>query len=174
MERVQPDDFFEDLQIWRSALRNYWSLLTPLIFSDHPKRPGDEDPLPLFNMIRNVMNVVPVNALYTLPLILDLGFAGVLHDWCEPFPTYPRTYDLLHANGLLSHLSSERCSMMDLFLEMDRILRPEGWVCFCDKVGAIEMARMFATQIRWEARVIDLQNGSDQRLLVCQKLFVKK
>ncbi|PQP92682.1 putative methyltransferase PMT5 [Prunus yedoensis var. nudiflora] len=125
---VQPDDFFEDLQIWRSALRNYWSLLTPLIFSDHPKRPGDEDPLPLFNMIRNVMNVVPVNALYTLPLILDLGFAGVLHDWCEPFPTYPRTYDLLHANGLLSHLSSERCSMMDLFLEMDRILLPEGWV----------------------------------------------
>ncbi|VVA37418.1 PREDICTED: probable [Prunus dulcis] len=195
--RVQPDDFFEDLQIWRSALKNYWSLLTPLIFSDHPKRPGDEDPLPPFNMIRNVMdmsahygglnaafleerksvwvmNVVPVNALYTLPLILDLGFAGVLHDWCEPFPTYPRTYDLLHANGLLSHLSSERCSMMDLFLEMDRILRPEGWVVLCDKVGAIEMARMFATQIRWEARVIDLQNGSDQRLLVCQKPFVKK
>ncbi|CAL8994675.1 unnamed protein product [Prunus brigantina] len=194
---VQPDDFFEDLQIWRSALRNYWSLLTPLIFSDHPKRPGDEDPLPPFNMIRNVMdmsahygglnaafleerksvwvmNVVPVNALYTLPLILDLGFAGVLHDWCEPFPTYPRTYDLLHANGLLSHLSSERCSMMDLLLEMDRILRPEGWVVLCDKVGAIEMARMFATQIRWEARVIDLQNGSDQRLLVCQKPFVKK
>ncbi|BBG94310.1 QUASIMODO2 LIKE 2 [Prunus dulcis] len=187
--RVQPDDFFEDLQIWRSALKNYWSLLTPLIFSDHPKRPGDEDPLPPFNMIRNVMdmsahygglnaafleerksvwvmNVVPVNALYTLPLILDLGFAGVLHDWCEPFPTYPRTYDLLHANGLLSHLSSERCSMMDLFLEMDRILRPEGWVVLCDKVGAIEMARMFATQIRWEARVIDLQNGSDQRLLI--------
>ncbi|PRQ40668.1 putative sarcosine/dimethylglycine N-methyltransferase [Rosa chinensis] len=193
----QPDDFFEDLQVWRSALKNYWSLLTPLIFSDHPKRPGDEDPLPPFNMIRNVldmsahygglnaafleekksvwvMNVVPVNAPYTLPLILDQGFAGVLHDWCEPFPTYPRTYDLLHANGLLSHLSSERCSMMDLFLEMDRILRPEGWVVLCDKVGAIEMARMFATQVRWEARVIDPQNGSDQRLLVCQKPFVKK
>lgn len=48
---------------------------------------------------------------------------------CEPFPTYPRTYDLLHADGLLSHLSSERCSTIDLFLEMDRILRPE--VC-CD------------------------------------------
>ncbi|KAL6186769.1 hypothetical protein ACLB2K_042888 [Fragaria x ananassa] len=163
--RVQPDDFFEDLQVWRSALKNYWSLLTPLIFSDHPKRPGDEDPLPPFNMIRNVldmsahygglntafleekksvwvMNVVPVNAPYTLPLILDQGFAGVLHDWCEPFPTYPRTYDLLHANGLLSLLSSERCSMMDLFLEMDRILRPEGWVVLSDKVGAIEMVRM--------------------------------
>ncbi|KAL6294820.1 hypothetical protein ACE6H2_002962 [Prunus campanulata] len=101
---VQPDDFFEDLQIWRSALKNYWSLLTPLIFSDHLKRPGDEDPLSPLNMIRNVMdmsahygglnaafleerksvwvmNLVPVNAPYTLPLILDQGFAGVLHDW---------------------------------------------------------------------------------------------
>ncbi|KAJ9187397.1 hypothetical protein P3X46_002854 [Hevea brasiliensis] len=194
---VQPEDFFEDLQFWGSALRNYWSLLTPLIFSDHPKRPGDEDPLPPYNMIRNVMdmnahygglnaaflegkksvwvmNVVPVWARNTLPLILDRGFAGVLHDWCEPFPTYPRTYDMLHANGLLSHLSSERCSMMDLLLEMDRILRPEGWIVLSDKLGAIEMARALATQINWEARVIDLQNGSDQRLLVCQKPFVRK
>ncbi|KAL9364951.1 hypothetical protein Peur_042824 [Populus x canadensis] len=194
---VQPEDYFEDSQVWRSALRNYWSLLSPIIFSDHPKRPGDEDPTPPFNMVRNVMdmnarygglnaamleenklvwvmNAVPVRAPNTLPLILDRGFAGVLHDWCEPFPTYPRTYDLLHANGLLAHLSSERCSMMDLFLEMDRILRPEGWVIFSDKLGAIEMAQALAMQIHWEARVIDLDNGSDQRLLVCQKPFVKK
>ncbi|KAG7558623.1 putative S-adenosyl-L-methionine-dependent methyltransferase [Arabidopsis thaliana x Arabidopsis arenosa] len=181
----------------KSALRNYWSLLTPLIFSDHPKRPGDEDPLPPFNMIRNVMdmnarfgnlnaalldegksawvmNVVPVKARNTLPIILDRGFAGVLHDWCEPFPTYPRTYDMLHANELLTHLRSERCSLMDLFLEMDRILRPEGWVVLSDKVGVIEMARALAARVRWESRVIDLQDGSDQRLLVCQKPFLKK
>ncbi|KAJ1395890.1 S-adenosyl-L-methionine-dependent methyltransferase [Sesbania bispinosa] len=166
-------------------------------FSDHPKRPGDEDPLPPYNMIRNVMdmnanygglnaalledkksvwvmNVVPARASNALSLILDRGFAGVQHDWCEPFPTYPRTYDMLHANGLLSHLISERCSMIDLFLEMDRILRPEGWVILSDTLGTIEMARTVATQVRWEARVIDLQNGSDQRLLVCQKPFVKK
>ncbi|ESQ32986.1 hypothetical protein EUTSA_v10003873mg [Eutrema salsugineum] len=194
---IKPEEFFEDSQIWRSALKNYWSLLTPLIFSDHPKRPGDEDPLPPFNMIRNVMdmnarfgnlnsallderksawvmNVVPVNARNTLPIILDRGFAAVLHDWCEPFPTYPRTYDMLHANELLTHLSSERCSLMDLFLEMDRILRPEGWVVLSDKLGVIEMARALAARVRWEARVIDLQDGSDQRLLVCQKPFLKK
>ncbi|KAJ6726647.1 METHYLTRANSFERASE PMT4-RELATED [Salix purpurea] len=194
---VLPEDYFEDSQVWRSALRNYWSLLSPIIFSDHPKRPGDEDPTPPFNMVHNVMdmnaqygglnaamleekklvwvmNVVPVRAPNTLPLILDRGFAGVLHDWCEPFPTYPRTYDLLHANGLLTHLNSERCGMMDLFLEMDRILRPEGWVIFSDKLGAIGMAQALAMQMHWEARVIDLDNGSDQRLLVCQKPFVKK
>ncbi|KAL6983363.1 hypothetical protein U1Q18_016749 [Sarracenia purpurea var. burkii] len=194
---IHPDDFFEDVQTWKSVLRNYWSLLTPLIFSDHPKRPGDEDPLPPYNMLRNVMdmnahygglnsafleakkivwvmNVVPMGARNTLPLILDQGFAGVLHDWCEPFPTYPRTYDMLHANGLLSHLISEGCSIMNLFLEMDRILRPEGWVIVSDKLGLIEKARSLVTQIRWEARVIDLQRGSDQRLLVCQKPFLRK
>ncbi|KAJ9549226.1 hypothetical protein OSB04_021769 [Centaurea solstitialis] len=160
-------------------------------------KPGDEDPLPPYNMIRNVMdmnarygglnsafleagksawvmNVVPIGARDSLPLILDQGFAGVLHDWCEPFPTYPRTYDMLHANGLLSHVISKGCSITNLLLEMDRILRPEGWVVLSDKLGAIENTRMMATQIRWEARVIDLENGSDQRLLVCQKPFVRK
>lgn len=194
---VQPEEFYEDTQFWRSAVKNYWSLLTPLIFSDHPKRPGDEDPLPPYNMIRNVMdmsanygglnaalleekksvwvmNVVPASDSNALPLILDRGFAGVMHDWCEPFPTYPRTYDMLHAHGLLSHLTTKRCRMIDLFLEMDRILRPEGWIIISDTMGTIEMARTVATQVRWEARVIDLQNGSDQRLLVCQKPFVKK
>jgi SAM-dependent methyltransferase len=194
---IKPEEFDEDIQVWRSALKNYWSLLTPLIFSDHPKRPGDEDPVPPFYMIRNamdmnarygnlnqallnqgksvwVMNVVPVKARNTLPIILDRGFTGALHDWCEPFPTYPRTYDMLHANELLTHLSSERCSLMDLFLEMDRILRPEGWVVLSDKLGVIEMARTLAARVRWEARVIDIQDGSDQRLLVCQKPLLKK
>ncbi|XP_057531060.1 probable methyltransferase PMT5 [Amaranthus tricolor] len=194
---IQHGEFYENKEFWKSALRNYWSLLTPLIFSDHPKRPGDEDPLPPYNMVRNVMdmnayyggfnaalvdlkksawvlNVVPVGTRNTLPLILDQGFAGVLHDWCEPFPTYPRTYDMIHASGLFSLISSEKCSMMNLFLEMDRILRPEGWVILSDNVGAIEMARTRATQIRWEARVIDPQNGSDQRILVCQKPFLRK
>ncbi|KAF6172656.1 hypothetical protein GIB67_041979 [Kingdonia uniflora] len=43
---------------------------------------------------------------------------------CEPF--HPRTYDTLHANGLLSHhINSEHCDTLDFLLEMDRILRPE-------------------------------------------------
>ncbi|KAF5777183.1 putative S-adenosyl-L-methionine-dependent methyltransferase [Helianthus annuus] len=197
MERIQQDDLNEDFESSLSALRNYWSLLTPLIFSDHPKRPGDEDPLPPYNMIRNVMdmnarygglnaafleegksvwvmNVVPIKARNTLPVIFDQGFAGVLHDWCEPFPTYPLTYDMLHANGLLSYLISEQCSITNLLLEMDRILRPEGWVVLSDEARSIEKARSIATQIRWEARVIDLENGSNQRILVCQKPFVRK
>lgn len=42
---------------------------------------------------------------------------------CEAFPTYPRSYDMVHASGLLSLKHS--CSTLDIFLEVDRILRPE-------------------------------------------------
>lgn len=92
------------MEFQKSVLLNYWSLLTPLIFSDHPKRLAEEEPAPPYNMIRNVMdmnahygglnaallesgksvwvmNVVPVGTRNTLPLILDRGLAGVFHDW---------------------------------------------------------------------------------------------
>ncbi|XP_028090506.1 probable methyltransferase PMT10 [Camellia sinensis] len=49
-----------------------------------------------------VMNVVPVSGFNTLPVIYDRGLVGVMHDWCEPFDTYPRTYDLLNEAGLFS------------------------------------------------------------------------
>jgi len=51
-----------------------------------------------------VMNVVPVHAADTLPIIYERGLIGVYHDWCEPFSTYPRSYDLLHADHLFSRL----------------------------------------------------------------------
>lgn len=50
------------------------------------------------------MNVVPVNAPDTLPIIFERGLVGVYHDWCESFGTYPRSYDLLHADHLFSRL----------------------------------------------------------------------
>ncbi|CAL5384787.1 unnamed protein product [Camellia sinensis] len=49
-----------------------------------------------------VINVVPVSGFNTLPVIYDRGLVGVMHDWCEPFDTYPRTYDLLNEAGLFS------------------------------------------------------------------------
>lgn len=101
---VDEEEFSEDTEDWKSAVSNYWSLLSPLIFSDHPKRPGDEDPSPPYNMVRNVMdmnahfggfnsallekgksvwvmNVVPTIATNYLPMILDRGFVGVMHNW---------------------------------------------------------------------------------------------
>lgn len=194
---IEIEDFSEDAIRWNSIVRNYWSLLSPLIFSDHPKRPGEEDPSPPFNMLRNVldmnarfggfnaalldsgksvwvMNVVPTVGPNYLPLILDRGFIGIQHDWCEAFPTYPRTYDMVHAHGLLSLETRKRCSMLDMLLEIDRILRPEGWVILRDTGHLIETARYITTQMKWDARLIQLDIKSDERLLICQKPFFKK
>lgn len=195
---IDSEDLSEDSLSWTSAVRNYWSLLSPLIFSDHPKRPGDEDPSPPFNMLRNVldmnahyggfnsallesgktvwvMNVVPINGPNNLPLILDRGLIGVLHDWCEAFPTYPRSYDMVHAKGLLTLLTGQprRCTMLGLFMEVDRFLRPEGWVILHDTVPLIEMARTLAAQLKWEARVVEIASNNEEKLLVCQKPFFK-
>ncbi|KAI3718014.1 hypothetical protein L1987_69994 [Smallanthus sonchifolius] len=193
------DDLIEDDLNWKSTVRNYWSLLSPLIFSDHPKRPGIEDPIPPYNMVRNVldmnahfgglnsalleagksvwvMNVIPTSGPNHLPLILDRGFLGVLHDWCEAFPTYPRTYDLVHAEGFLSLETAKqrRCSMLDVFFEIDRLLRPEGWVILRDTSSLIETARTITTRLKWEARVIEIESNSNEKLLVCQKPLIKR
>ncbi|KAF9618522.1 hypothetical protein IFM89_002217 [Coptis chinensis] len=153
-----------------------FSLDISVILKDHPKRPGDEDPSPPYNMLRNVldmnacfgglnsalleagksvwvMNVVPTSSQNYLPLILDRGFLGVLHDWCEAFPTYPRTYDMVHADGLLSLETNQpkRCTTLDLFTEIDKLLRPEGWVILHDTAPLIETARALATRLKWDA-----------------------
>ncbi|KAG6698990.1 hypothetical protein I3842_08G047200 [Carya illinoinensis] len=196
---LHPEEVADDTDNWKAAVRNYWSLLSPLIFSDHPKRPGDEDPSPPYNMLRNVldmnanfggfnsallearksvwvMNVVPTNGPNYLPLIMDRGFVGVLHDWCESFPTYPRTYDLVHAAGLLSLEIGQqrRCTTLDLFSEIDRLLRPEGWVIFRDTAPLIESARALTSRLKWDARVVEMESNSDERLLICQKPFFKR
>nr|XP_010939668.1 probable pectin methyltransferase QUA2 isoform X2 [Elaeis guineensis] len=196
---VRTEYFSEDAANWKSLVHNYWSLLSPLIFSDHPKRPGDEDPAPPFNMVRNVldmnarfggfnaalldarksvwvMNVVPTSGPNYLPLIFDRGFIGVQHDWCEAFPTYPRTYDMVHADGLLSleFHQKHRCSMLDIFLEIDRILRPEGWVILRDTAPLIEAARSVITKLKWDIRMMEFDGNSDEKLLVCQKVFFRK
>ena len=52
-----------------------------------------------------VMNVVPIDSPDTLPIIYERGLFGIYHDWCESFNTYPRSYDLLHADHLFSPVS---------------------------------------------------------------------
>ncbi|KAL8142965.1 hypothetical protein V2J09_015997 [Rumex salicifolius] len=60
----------------------------------------------------DIRNVMDMNALY---------------GGCEPFSTYPRSYDLLHANDLFSHYKNggDGCLLEDIMLEMDRIVRPQ-------------------------------------------------
>jgi hypothetical protein len=54
-----------------------------------------------------VLNVIPTTELDILPIVFDRGLIGMYHDWCEPHSTYPRTYDLLHADHLVSSIESK-------------------------------------------------------------------
>jgi hypothetical protein len=54
-----------------------------------------------------VMNIIPISEPDTLPIIYDRGLIGMYHDWCEPHSTYPRTYDLLHANHIISSITNK-------------------------------------------------------------------
>ncbi|KAK9066863.1 hypothetical protein SSX86_014186 [Deinandra increscens subsp. villosa] len=67
-----------------------------------------------------VMNVVNVDSPDTLPMIFERGLVGIYHDWCESFSTYPRTYDLLHADHLFSKVK-QRCRIKGVIAEIDRV-----------------------------------------------------
>ncbi|KAJ4751196.1 S-adenosyl-L-methionine-dependent methyltransferases superfamily protein [Rhynchospora pubera] len=117
-----------------------------------------------------VMNVVPVSGPNTLPVIYDRGLIGAAHDWCEPFDTYPRTYDLLHAFVLFS-AERKRCNMTTILLEMDRILRPGGKVYIRDKKKIIYDIREVTKAMGWSNKVRDTPEGpyASMKILICEK-----
>ncbi|KAK7275597.1 hypothetical protein RIF29_16716 [Crotalaria pallida] len=121
-----------------------------------------------------VMNVVPVNGFNTLPVLYDRGLIGVMHDWCEPFDTYPRTYDLLHAAGLFSvEKKRQRCNTSTIMLEMDRMLRPGGRVYIRDSVHFIGEIKEIATAMGWVCYMDDVGEGpyASRKILRCEKRF---
>ncbi|CAI8608843.1 unnamed protein product [Vicia faba] len=116
-----------------------------------------------------VMNVVSSYAPNTLPVIYDRGLIGTFHDWCEAFSTYPRTYDLLHLAGLFT-AESHRCEMKYVLLEMDRILRPDGYAIIRESSYFLDALTTIAKGIRWECRKEDTEQGGDaEKILICKK-----
>nr|QTZ19431.1 putative methyltransferase PMT11 [Bixa orellana] len=121
-----------------------------------------------------VLNVVPVSGPNTLPVIYDRGLIGVMHDWCEPFDTYPRTYDFLHAAGLFS-IERKRCNMSTIMLEMDRILRPGGRAYIRDSIDVMDELLDIARAMGWQAIVRPTSEGphASYRILTCEKRFLR-
>ncbi|XP_041009652.1 probable pectin methyltransferase QUA3 [Juglans microcarpa x Juglans regia] len=125
-----------------------------------------------------VMNVVPARKPSTLAVIYDRGLIGVYHDWCEPFSTYPRTYDLIHVSGIESLIKypgsgKNRCNLVDLMVEMDRILRPEGTVVIRDSPEVIDKVGRLARAVRWTASIHEKEPESHgrEKILVATKNF---
>uniref|UniRef100_A0A7N1A765 Methyltransferase n=2 Tax=Kalanchoe fedtschenkoi TaxID=63787 RepID=A0A7N1A765_KALFE len=117
-----------------------------------------------------VLNVVPVSGPNTLPVIYDRGLIGVTHDWCEPFDTYPRTYDLLHASGLFS-VERRRCNVSSIMLEMDRILRPGGGAYIRDTLAVMKEVEAIAKAMGWATDLRDSGEGprASYGLMRCDK-----
>jgi hypothetical protein len=115
-----------------------------------------------------VLNVIPSDEPDTLPIVYDRGLIGMYHDWCEPHSTYPRTYDLLHANHVVSSVES-RCSVVNLVMEMDRILRPDGWAIFRDKKETLAKVAEIVKSLHWDVTLTF--NKENEELLAVQKRF---
>ncbi|CAD6271839.1 unnamed protein product [Miscanthus lutarioriparius] len=111
-----------------------------------------------------VMNVAPIGQPDTLSLIFDRGLIGAYHDWCESFNTYPRTYDLLHMSNLIGSLTN-RCDIIEVVVEIDRILRPGRWFVLKDTVEMIKKMRPILKSLHYETVIVK------QQFLVATKSF---
>ncbi|GFS31094.1 S-adenosyl-L-methionine-dependent methyltransferases superfamily protein [Actinidia rufa] len=161
--------FEKDTELWRRRVENYWNLLSPKVTSDTLRNLMDmKANLGSFGAALKeknvwVMNVVPEDGPNTLKLIYDRGLIGTVHNWCEAFSTYPRTYDLLHAWTVFSDIEKKGCSAEDLLLEMDRMLRPTGFIIIRDKQPIIEFVKKYLPALHWEAvATADSSTDSDQ------------
>ncbi|KAF2537028.1 hypothetical protein F2Q68_00023240 [Brassica cretica] len=109
------------------------------------------------------------------PLDLQSSKHAFSSSWCEPFDTYPRTYDLLHAAGLFS-IERKRCNMTTIMLEMDRIFETwrtcirKGHYQLMSELQEIGNAKRSHTTLRETAE----GPHASYRVLLCEKKFEKK
>lgn len=100
-----------------------------------------------------------------------------LFDRCEAYSTYPRTYDLLHAWSVFSDLEKKECSAEDLLLEMDRILRPTGFIIIRDKQSVVDFVKKYLPALHWEVVAVSdsssdsNQDGDDVVLIIQKKIW---
>jgi hypothetical protein len=62
-----------------------------------------------------------------------------------------------------------RCNDFNLLLEMDRILRPEGWAIFRDRVTTLGKVEEILQSLHW--KVVLSYTVENEQLLVAQKTF---
>ncbi|KAI4971337.1 hypothetical protein ZWY2020_002251 [Hordeum vulgare] len=161
--KAAPEDFVADYQHWRRVMdKSYlnglgvdWSRVRNVM--DMRAAYGGFAAALRDHKIW-VMNVVNVDAPDTLPIIFDRGLFGMYHDWCESFSTYPRTYDLLHADHLFSKIK-DRCAVLPVIVEVDRIVRPGGSIIVRDDSGAVGEVEKLLRSLHWDVRLTFSKNN---------------
>ncbi|KAL1538985.1 putative methyltransferase PMT26 [Salvia divinorum] len=165
-----PEDFVSDYEHWKRVVKNSylqglgidWSNVRN-VMDMRAVYGGLAAALRELNIW--VMNVVNIDSPDTLPVIYERGLFGIYHDWCESFSTYPRSYDLLHADHLFSKIKN-KCNYMALVAEVDRILRPEGNIIIRDNVDVINELEAIFKSMQWDIR---MTYSKDKEGLLCAK-----
>lgn len=58
---------------------------------------------------------------------------------------------MLHAWTVFSDIEKKGCSGEDLLIEMDRILRPTGFIIIRDKQSVVDFIKKYLSALHWEA-----------------------
>ncbi|XP_019172116.1 PREDICTED: probable methyltransferase PMT27, partial [Ipomoea nil] len=171
--RPAPDDFESDYKHWKNVVRKTYLSGLGIRWYDvrnimDMRAVYGGFAAALKDLKVWVMNVVNVDSPDTLPIIYERGLFGMYHDWCESFSTYPRTYDLLHADHLFSRLK-KRCDIRGVIVEVDRIVRPGGKLIVQDEAGIVREIEDLLKSLHWEVRMTFSQNQDG--MLSAQKTF---
>ncbi|CAA0823527.1 Probable methyltransferase PMT27 [Striga hermonthica] len=158
-----PDDFTSDYKHWKKMVSELYMNGLGISWS-HIRNVMDMRAVyggfaaALKDLKVWVMNVVNIDSPDTLPVIYERGLFGIYHDWCESFSTYPRTYDLLHADHLFSTLK-KRCKLVIVIAEVDRIVRPGGKLIVRDDSSTIGEVEDLLKSLHWEVYFPKNQQG---------------
>ncbi|KAL8034059.1 hypothetical protein ABFX02_12G002500 [Erythranthe guttata] len=170
--KPSPDDFTSDYQHWKKVVqKSYmdglginWSNVRNVM---DMKAVYGGFAAALKEMKVWVMNVVNIDSPDTLPIIYERGLFGIYHDWCESFSTYPRTYDLLHADHLFSGLK-KRCKVVTVVAEVDRIVRPGGKLIVRDDSKTIGEIDKMLKSLQWKVSM-NLSENEQHVVLTAHK-----
>ncbi|KAK1295108.1 putative methyltransferase PMT18 [Acorus calamus] len=179
VQGITSQDFNKDNQLWHKRISYYDILLNSLPTGKYRNIMDMNAGLGGFAAALSkypvwVMNSVPWDSTNSsLGAIYERGLLGTYMDWCEAFSTYPRTYDLIHANGLFS-MYVDKCDVLDILLEMDRILCPEGAVIIRDHIDVIVKVKKAADRLNWQSRIVQNEHGpfDPEKLLIVDNSVV--
>ncbi|KAL9264876.1 putative methyltransferase PMT19 [Drosera capensis] len=162
--KITSRAFEEDNMLWKGRIRHYVRVLESFSKGRHRNIMDMNAFLGGFAAALSsypvwVMNVVPFDAKNdTLGMIYERGLIGTCMNWCEAFSTYPRTYDLLHADGVFS-MYLDKCDIVDILIEMHRILRPHGAVIVRDQVDIIQKVKDIMERMGWTPTLSHSEQG---------------